>query len=98
MIIWIWVSQVQYDVRYEAEDIFHRLAKCLQIMVFVYMGAASGGWSPGLILPPQYAPGLKESDQVNHCEEHDSDSPDISSRCRKLPDSHHCIQHLPADA
>lgn len=59
---------MHYDVRYEAEDMVHRGFKCLQIMVFVYIGAASGGWSPGNILSPAHAVGLSEAEEVKHCE------------------------------
>lgn len=40
----MWAWQVQYDVRYEANDIVHRVFKCLHIMLFIYIGAASAGW------------------------------------------------------
>jgi len=66
VITWIWTSQVHYDVLYETEDTFHRIAKLLQIMVFVYMGAASGGWSPGIIVWPEHVKGLSERDQVSY--------------------------------
>ncbi|ORY31965.1 bacterial low temperature requirement A protein-domain-containing protein [Naematelia encephala] len=52
VIAWIWTSQVHYDTRYQAEDGWHRLLKFLQITVFIYMGAASGNWSPGMIQDP----------------------------------------------
>ncbi|KAL1408140.1 hypothetical protein Q8F55_004943 [Vanrija albida] len=50
IIVGIWTSQVHYDVRYEAEDTFHRFFKALQIVLFVYIGAASGGWNPGKMI------------------------------------------------
>ncbi|WWC97372.1 hypothetical protein V866_004251 [Kwoniella sp. B9012] len=49
IICWVWTSQVHYDIRYQALDGWHRAAKAIQIMTFVYMGAASGDWNPGLI-------------------------------------------------
>nr|XP_019048481.1 hypothetical protein I302_02253 [Kwoniella bestiolae CBS 10118]OCF27411.1 hypothetical protein I302_02253 [Kwoniella bestiolae CBS 10118] len=49
IICWVWTSQVHYDIRYQALDGWHRAAKAVQIMTFVYMGAASGDWNPGLI-------------------------------------------------
>lgn len=47
ILAWAWTSQVHYDIRFQAEDIFHRLAKVVQVMVLVYMGASSGKWNPG---------------------------------------------------
>nr|XP_019006201.1 uncharacterized protein I203_01526 [Kwoniella mangroviensis CBS 8507]OCF69662.1 hypothetical protein I203_01526 [Kwoniella mangroviensis CBS 8507] len=49
IICWVWTSQVHYDIRYQALDGWHRAAKAIQIMTFVYMGAASGNWNPALI-------------------------------------------------
>lgn len=46
ILICVWTTQVHYDVRYEAEDTFHRGMKLLQIIVFVYFGVSSGGWDP----------------------------------------------------
>lgn len=57
---------MHYDVRYEAEDIYHRIMKCLQIMVFVFMGASSGGWNPGNNLPAKYLPELGISEMIDH--------------------------------
>jgi hypothetical protein len=50
ILAWLWTSQVHYDIRYQAEDIFHRCCKVLQIIVLVYMGAASGSWNPGVLV------------------------------------------------
>ncbi|WRT65361.1 uncharacterized protein IL334_002304 [Kwoniella shivajii] len=49
IINWIWSSQTHYDIRYQADDGWHTLAKGCQIMTFVFMGAAAGNWNPGLI-------------------------------------------------
>jgi hypothetical protein len=49
ILAWLWTSQVHYDIRYQAEDVFHRCCKILQIMVLVYIGAASGSWNPGMM-------------------------------------------------
>jgi hypothetical protein len=51
ILAWLWTSQVHYDIRYQAEDVFHRCCKVFQIIVLVYMGAASGSWNPGLLVP-----------------------------------------------
>lgn len=40
----MWGAHIQYDARYETNDIWHRLLKCVHIGVFIYIGAASGGW------------------------------------------------------
>ena len=45
IINWIWTAQVHYDTKYQAEDSFHRIAKGLQITLFIYIGAASGNWN-----------------------------------------------------
>lgn len=50
ILAWLWTSQVHYDIRYQAEDIFHRCCQVLQIIVLVYMGAASGSWNPGALI------------------------------------------------
>ncbi|WOO79101.1 uncharacterized protein LOC62_02G002637 [Vanrija pseudolonga] len=50
IVVCIWVSQIHYDVRYEAEDAFHRIFKALQIIVFMFIGASGGGWNPGRIV------------------------------------------------
>jgi hypothetical protein len=50
ILAWLWTSQVHYDVRYQAEDVFHRCCKFLQIGFLVYMGAASGSWNPALLV------------------------------------------------
>lgn len=49
VLVWIWTAQIHYDTRYEAEDFFHRTAKLLQIILFVYIGASGGGWDIGSI-------------------------------------------------
>ena len=49
ILAWVWTSQVHYDIRFQAEDIFHRAAKVVQVMVLVYMGAGGGNWNPGEI-------------------------------------------------
>lgn len=47
VIIWYsWISQVSYDVRFQAEDWYHRLMKLVQLIVLTYLGAGSGHWSP----------------------------------------------------
>ncbi|WRT63427.1 uncharacterized protein IL334_000332 [Kwoniella shivajii] len=49
IVCWVWTSQIHYDIRYQALDGWHKVAKAVQIMTFVYMGAASGDWNPGMI-------------------------------------------------
>ena len=41
ILTWMWSSQTAYDMRYQAEDGFHRQMKALQIGVFVYIGESS---------------------------------------------------------
>lgn len=52
VIYWIWTSQVHYDIRYQAEDAFHWIAKSLQIAALIYIGAASGNWNLSLLKRP----------------------------------------------
>jgi hypothetical protein len=52
ILAWIWSAQTHYDTRFQAEDSLHRLAKGLQITVFLYIGAASGNWDLSLMLLP----------------------------------------------
>lgn len=40
----MWGAHIQYDARYETNDLCHRILKCIHIGVFVYIGASSGGW------------------------------------------------------
>lgn len=40
----MWGAHIQYDARYETNDLWHRVLKCVHIGVFIYIGAASGGW------------------------------------------------------
>lgn len=48
----MWGAHIQYDARYETNDVWHRLLKCVHIAVFVYIGAASGGWQLYQFLHP----------------------------------------------
>ncbi len=65
VIVSIWTTQLHYDMRYEADDAVHRLLKPLHLVLFVYIGAASGGWDLKRIVLPQY--GLMSSaDAVEH--------------------------------
>ncbi|TXT04291.1 hypothetical protein VHUM_04178 [Vanrija humicola] len=70
ILVWIWTSQLHYDARYEAEDTFHRALKSLQLMVFVFIGAASGGWSPGKILPYENAQQIHSSPSASRTPSH----------------------------
>lgn len=61
----VWTSQVAYDVRFAAEDYYHRFAKLCQVVVFVYIGAGSSGWSPLLVASPSDP---EADDALDHCE------------------------------
>ena len=66
---WVWTSQVHYDIRYQAEDTFHRLIKGFQIGIFVYIGAASGNWNLySMESPGQEATPLSAHDAAEHRE------------------------------
>ncbi|KAK4684398.1 hypothetical protein P7C73_g5782, partial [Tremellales sp. Uapishka_1] len=69
---WVWVSQVQYDVRFQGEDVWHRIMKASQLMVFVYIGAASGNWNPDLIRQPEYVPDISDDLATLHAAADDS--------------------------
>ncbi|KAI5450870.1 hypothetical protein NCC49_002611 [Naganishia albida] len=42
---WSWLAQVTYDIRFETDDLLHRLFKLLQLCGLAYLGAAAGGWN-----------------------------------------------------
>ncbi|KLT41477.1 hypothetical protein CC85DRAFT_286387, partial [Cutaneotrichosporon oleaginosum] len=65
MIVSIWTTQLHYDMRYEGDDAVHRLLKPLHLVLFVYIGAASGGWDLAKIRLPQYG-ATSSSDAVDH--------------------------------
>ena len=44
VIYWMWASQTHYDLRFQANDTFHRITKVLQIVLFVIIGAMSSSW------------------------------------------------------
>lgn len=48
----LWTTQLHYDLRFECNDVMHRLFKGLQILLFVYVAAASGGWDLTALAPP----------------------------------------------
>lgn len=53
----MWSSQLHYDGRYEANDKMHRLLKGIHVLLFVYIGAASGKWDLAKLVKPRYFPG-----------------------------------------
>lgn len=57
IIQWMWSSQLHYDGRYEADDRVHRILKGIHVLLFVYIGAASGKWKLDSIVRPNYIPG-----------------------------------------
>jgi hypothetical protein len=61
IIQWMWTSQLHYDARYEADDRVHRLLRGVHVLLFVYIGAASGKWNLGKIVKPRaFAGGLRD--------------------------------------
>lgn len=50
-IVAMWTVQVHYDIRFQGNDMVHRLAKAAQIVLFMYMAAASGGWDLSKLAP-----------------------------------------------
>ena len=49
IIAWVWSSQIRYDVRYEANDGYHRIMKAFQLGTFAYIGAGSGNWNTEIL-------------------------------------------------
>jgi hypothetical protein len=62
IIQWIWATQTLYDVRFQAEDVVHRIYKAAQIYVYVYIGAASGNWELAKLRDPDSFPETKLND------------------------------------
>lgn len=48
----MWTVQVHYDIRFQGNDMVHRLAKAAQVVLYIYMAAASGGWDLSKLAPP----------------------------------------------
>lgn len=48
----MWMVQLHYDVRFEANDVMHRLFKVGHVILYVYIGAASGTWDLGAMVHP----------------------------------------------
>ena len=68
IVYWIWASQTLYDIRYQAEDGFHRLMKGLQITGLLYIGAASGNWDLSQIFPLSTTSPSSANEKVAHGE------------------------------
>lgn len=51
-IVAMWTVQVHYDIRFQGNDMVHRLAKAAQVVLYIYMAAASGGWDLSKLAPP----------------------------------------------
>jgi hypothetical protein len=66
IISWVWTSQVHYDLRFQAEDEYHRIAKGFQIILFVYIGAASGNWSLDMLQDPGSIDGIEGYEIAHH--------------------------------
>ena len=49
IIFWTWCSQTAYDMRFQSNDAMHRFFKFVQVCLFIYNGASSGNWNPGMI-------------------------------------------------
>lgn len=46
VVVVLWTSQVEYDVRYATNDVYHYIFKSLQVICFVLMAAfATSHWS-----------------------------------------------------
>lgn len=45
IIVFMWFTQTQYDLRYQYSDFWHLCLRAIQLILFMYIGAASGGWN-----------------------------------------------------
>ncbi|KAL1412100.1 hypothetical protein Q8F55_003099 [Vanrija albida] len=61
----MWVMQLHYALRFEANDDLHRVVKAGQILLYVYVGATSGGWDLS-VLASDRGPSIE--DEVGHDE------------------------------
>lgn len=68
IIQWIWATQTYYDIRFQAEDVVHRVYKAAQICLFVYIGAAAGNWNLAKIRDPDSVPSIDADDYETHRE------------------------------
>lgn len=62
-IVAMWTVQVHYDIRFQGNDMVHRLAKAAQVVLYIYMAAASGGWDLSKLAPPKSG---STSDLISH--------------------------------
>lgn len=67
----LWTSQLHYDLRFECNDVLHRMFKGFQILLFVYIASGSGGWDLTALDPP-YAgvPDSPTPDEVQSSVDH----------------------------
>lgn len=62
VLIAMWMTQLHYDLRYQANDMLHRILKAGQILLFMYLASASGGWDLSVITPPRF---LSQPDELD---------------------------------
>lgn len=60
----MWTAHTAYAIRYEANDKFNRVCRLIAICLFVYVGAASGGWDLTHLRLPSSLPSLETQDMV----------------------------------
>lgn len=94
IIQWIWATQTYYDIRFQAEDVVHRVYKAAQICLFVYIGAAGGNWDLSKIRDPDSIPNIASDRYEEHCEfdlllvHLEEGVDDFSTRCGEF---HNCL-------
>jgi hypothetical protein len=64
----MWATQTYYDIRFQAEDVVHRVYKAFQIVLFVYIGAASRNWDLSRLKDPDTIPGISDQEYTSRGE------------------------------
>lgn len=59
----MWTVQVHYDIRFQGNDMVHRLAKAAQVVLYIYLASASGSWDLSELAPPSSG---TAGDLINH--------------------------------
>jgi hypothetical protein len=98
IIQWIWATQTFYDIRFQAEDVVHRVYKAAQICLFVYIGAASRRWDLSKLRDPDTIDNISDTDYIARREADGTWCRTLvwltrSGRSRELYDGHYRV-HL----
>ena len=99
IIQWIWATQTYYDIRFQAEDVVHRVYKAAQICLFVYIGAASRRWDLSKLRDPDTIDNISDTDylarrEAGRCSRALALSLTSRGRSRELYDGHDRLHPL----